>query len=257
MIKQLELTDHDVAFIAEFIDSLITKLLPGWKPSVYLSSEIASTCAEYSVSENSKWSTPCPWDSFLTSDPALGVATGVSALNTSLNECIIQAPDGSNNEHLSFLEDQESQASVISGILVEDTSIKNAKPSEDANSNMNQTCKNLGGYMSEDFEDNYYDEFNNSTRNESSTEECIPVNEIMKASGLTFSNLGRELNFACLPSNCSSQSIADKDLDIGLKLELDAVEAQYQQWFQELSRMRDEELEATKKRWMAKKNLAV
>ncbi|KAK8650597.1 hypothetical protein V6N13_140229 [Hibiscus sabdariffa] len=258
MIEQLELTDHDVAFIAEFIDSLITKLLPGWKPSVYLSSGVASPCAEYSVSGNNKPSTPCPWNSFLTSDPALGVATGgVSALNTNLGECVIQAPNGSDNEYLSFLEDQESQASVISEILVEDTSIKNAKPSEDGNSNMNQTCKDLGGYVSEDLQDTYYDEFNNSTRNESSTEECIPVNEFVKASGFSFSNLGRELNFTCLPNSCSSLSIADKDPDIGLKLELDAVEAQYRHWFEELSRMRDEELEATKKRWMAKKNLAV
>ncbi|KAL4341620.1 hypothetical protein GQ457_08G022410 [Hibiscus cannabinus] len=157
------------------------------------------------------------------------------------------SPNGSDNEYLSFLEDQESQASVVSEILVEDTSIKNAKPSEDGNSNMNQTCKDLGGYVSEDLQDTYYDEFNNSTRNESSTEECIPVNEFVKASGFSFSNLGRELNFTCLPNSCSSLSIADKDPDIGLKLELDAVEAQYRHWFQELSRMRDEELEATKR----------
>ncbi|KAK8611954.1 hypothetical protein V6N13_131988 [Hibiscus sabdariffa] len=259
MIEQLELADHDVAFIAEFIDSLITKLLPSRKSSVYLSSGNASPCAEYSVS-NSKLSSPCLWDSFLTSDPALGegVATGgVSALNTSLNECVIQAPYGSDNECLSFLEDQESQVSAVSEILVEDASIKNAKPSEESDSNINQTCKDFGGYISEDFQDTYYDEFNNSRRNESSTEECIPVNKFMKASRLSFSNLVRELSFTCLPSSCSSQSIADKDLDIGLKLELDAVEAQYQQWFQELSRMRDEKLKATRKRWMAKKNLAV
>ncbi|GMI75941.1 hypothetical protein HRI_001263400 [Hibiscus trionum] len=241
MIEQLELTDHDVAFIAEFIDSLITKLQPGWKPSVYLSSGTASPCAEYSVS-TSKPSSP---------------TGGVSALNTCLNKCVIQAPGGSDNECLSFLEDQESQASAVSEILVEDASIKNAKPSEDTDSNINQTCKDLGGYISEDFQDTCYDEFNNSRRNESNTEECIPVNEFMKASGLSFSNLVRELNFTCLPSSCSSQSKADKDLDIGLKLELDAVEAQYQQWFHKLSRMRDEELEATKKRWMSKKNLAV
>lgn len=60
----------------------------------------------------------------------------------------------------------------------------------------------------------------------------------------------------CLPSSCSSLITGDKDLDVELKLELDAIEAQYQNWFQELSRMRDEALEATKKRWMAKKKLA-
>ncbi|KAE8685144.1 L-fucokinase/GDP-L-fucose pyrophosphorylase [Hibiscus syriacus] len=230
MIEQLELADPDVAFIAEFIDSLIAKLLPGWKPSVYLSSGNASPCTKYSVSGNSKPSPPC---SFLASDPALEVATGgVSSLKTSLNDCVIQAPNGSNNEYLSFLKDQESQASVISEISIEDASIKNAKPSEDTDSNINQIVK-------------------------ISTDECIPVNKFMKDSGLSFSNFNRELNFTYLPSSCSSQSIADKDLDIGLKLELDAVDAQYQQWFQELSRRRDEELEAAKKKWMAKKILAV
>ncbi|KAE8727554.1 putative ribonuclease H protein [Hibiscus syriacus] len=153
--------------------------------------------------------------------------------------------------------DQELQALVVSEILVEDASIKNAKPSADTDSNINQTCKDLCGYISEDVQDTYYDEFNNSRRNESSIDECIPVKKIVKDSGLSFSNFNRELDFTCLPSSCSSQSIADKDLDIGLKLELDAVDAQYQQWFQELSSRRDEELEATKKRWMAKKNLAV
>ncbi|KAG4134256.1 hypothetical protein ERO13_D08G145400v2 [Gossypium hirsutum] len=259
MIEQLELTDHDVDFIAEFIDCLITKLLPGWKPSFYLSSGTASPCAEFSASANCKTLTPCPWDSFLTSDSALGVATeSVSALSTSLRECVIQAPDSSDNEYLSFLEDQESQASVVSEILVEETSTKNAKPSEDADLNINRTCKDLGGYISEDFQfqDTYDDEFN-SSRNERSTEEYIPINEFMKASGLSFSNLSRESTFMGLPSSCSSLSIANKDLDVELKLELDAVEAQYRHWFQELSRMRDEELEATKKRWMAKKKLVV
>ncbi|KAJ6675192.1 KINASE DOMAIN PROTEIN [Salix viminalis] len=35
MVEQLELADHDVAFIAELIDSLqiMRNILPGWKPS--------------------------------------------------------------------------------------------------------------------------------------------------------------------------------------------------------------------------------
>ncbi|CAH1411959.1 unnamed protein product [Lactuca virosa] len=33
MVEQLELADHDVCFIAEFIDYLITKIIPGWKPN--------------------------------------------------------------------------------------------------------------------------------------------------------------------------------------------------------------------------------
>lgn len=33
MVEQLDLADHDVAFIADFIDFLIMKILPDWKPS--------------------------------------------------------------------------------------------------------------------------------------------------------------------------------------------------------------------------------
>lgn len=33
MVEQLDLADHDVAFIAEFIDYLISRILPDWKPS--------------------------------------------------------------------------------------------------------------------------------------------------------------------------------------------------------------------------------
>ena len=32
-VEQLELADHDVACISEFIDYLISRILPGWKPS--------------------------------------------------------------------------------------------------------------------------------------------------------------------------------------------------------------------------------
>ncbi|XP_022769744.1 probable serine/threonine-protein kinase WNK10 [Durio zibethinus] len=254
MVEQLELTDHDVAFIAEFIDYLIMKLLPGWKPSSdYPLSGTAGPCGEFSVFGSCKTSIPCPPDAFPACDPIAVVAKeSVSALNTSLQGGVIQARDGFNNEYLSSLEDQESQASVISDILVEVISTKNAKSSEAADSKIKGICKDLGGYISEqDLQDTCYDECN-SRRNDSSTEECIPVNEFVKTSGFSFTDL-----VMSLPSSCSSQYTVDKDLDVELKLELDAVEAQYQHWFQELSRMREEALEAIKKRWMAKKKLAV
>ena len=42
MVEQLELADHNVAFIAELIDDLILRLLPGWKPSFEHSSTRAT-----------------------------------------------------------------------------------------------------------------------------------------------------------------------------------------------------------------------
>ncbi|KAF3621252.1 putative arginine/serine-rich-splicing factor RSP31-like isoform X1 [Capsicum annuum] len=38
MVEHLELADHDVDFIADFIDYRIVKILPSWKPSDYFSS---------------------------------------------------------------------------------------------------------------------------------------------------------------------------------------------------------------------------
>ncbi|GMP56694.1 hypothetical protein CsSME_00021087 [Camellia sinensis var. sinensis] len=55
----------------------------------------------------------------------------------------------------------------------------------------------------------------------------------------------------------SSLSLSEKDQDLELKLELEAIETQYQQWYRDLSRMREEAIEATRKRWMIKKKLAV
>lgn len=261
MVEQLELTDHDVAFIAKFIDYLIMKLLPGWKPSSgYPSSGTASPCGEFPVSGNCKTSLPFPWGSFLTSDPAVVAAKEcVSDLNTSLRAGIIQAQGNSHYEYPSSFEDQESEASVGSEIiLAEDTSTKNAKTPEVTDSTIKGICKDIVEYISvQGLQDAYYYECN-SRRNDSSTEECIPGNEFVKPSGgFSLSNISRESNFMSLPSSCSSQSTMDKEIDSELKLELDAVEAHYQHWFQELSRMREEELEAIKKRWMTKKKLAV
>ncbi|XVF72990.1 hypothetical protein PTKIN_Ptkin12aG0165400 [Pterospermum kingtungense] len=259
MVEQLELTDHDVAFIAKFIDYLIMKLLPGWKPSsAYPSSGTASPCGEFPVSGNCKTLLPCPWGSFLTSDPAVVVVKEcVSDLNTSLREGTIQAQDGSLNEYPSSFEDQESRASFGSEILAEDTSTKNAKMPEVADSTNKGISKDLLEYISvQGHQDTYYYECN-SRRNDSSTEECIPSNGFVKPSGFSLSNISRESNIMSLPSSCSSQSTVDKEIDIELKLELDAVEAHYQHWFQELSRMREQELEAIRKRWMAKKKLVI
>ncbi|KAL2233768.1 serine/threonine-protein kinase WNK8 [Sesamum indicum] len=58
-------------------------------------------------------------------------------------------------------------------------------------------------------------------------------------------------------SCCSTMTLLDTDSESDLKLELDAIEAQYQQWHQEISRMRQEAMEATTKRWITKKKEVV
>ncbi|KAJ6723125.1 SERINE/THREONINE-PROTEIN KINASE WNK WITH NO LYSINE -RELATED [Salix koriyanagi] len=55
MVEQLELADHDVAFIAELIDSLqiMRNILPGWKPSSCGSSNVAIADMEDQESQSS------------------------------------------------------------------------------------------------------------------------------------------------------------------------------------------------------------
>ncbi|KAJ6320171.1 hypothetical protein OIU78_015541 [Salix suchowensis] len=55
MVEQLELADHDVAFIAELIDSLqiMRNILPGWKPSSCGSSNVAIADMEDQESHSS------------------------------------------------------------------------------------------------------------------------------------------------------------------------------------------------------------
>ncbi|KAJ7961758.1 putative Kinase [Quillaja saponaria] len=72
MVEQLELVDHDVAFISKFIDDLIMKLLPGWKPSSdYSSSGTVSLYGESPKLGDGKTLTGCPWDSLLANLPGL------------------------------------------------------------------------------------------------------------------------------------------------------------------------------------------
>ncbi|GMH22530.1 hypothetical protein Nepgr_024373 [Nepenthes gracilis] len=71
----------------------------------------------------------------------------------------------------------------------------------------------------------------------------------------------RRIGFHCAQGNVGlcdhgkqllSLSLNNKDQGAELKLELAAIEAQYQHWFQELSRLKAATWEATKKRWMTK-----
>ncbi|KAM7260918.1 hypothetical protein ACFE04_026393 [Oxalis oulophora] len=65
-------------------------------------------------------------------------------------------------------------------------------------------------------------------------------------------NSGVVSNVISSASSCSS--LIDKDMDMELQKELEATDAQYQQWFRSLEKMREEALEATKRRWKDKKS---
>ncbi|CBI40585.3 unnamed protein product, partial [Vitis vinifera] len=188
MVEQLELAEHEVAFIADFIDYVIMRLLPGWKP---------------------------PRD-----DP-LGGARSPNAEppvlgNGNNHDCTISHGDGNSSPNLANAEDQDSLASAGLVTLTVDASKKNDKTVGFGDYNIGGNYKGSnGGHASEqESRDPYHEDYKLQRNN---------------------SNI---------------------DQDPGLKQELDAIDLQYQHWFQELSRMRVEALEATKKRWMTKKKLA-
>lgn len=183
MIEHLELAEHEVAFIADFIEYVIMRLLPGWKPSC--------------------------------NDPLGGVRhpeAGPPVLGNGNNlGCAISHDDGNSSPTLADAEDPDSLAYASTMVCGEDSGISGKK---------------------------------------------LPRNDIsnMETNSLSsFDNSNQPSDIGSLTCSCSTLSVADEDQDAQLKQELDAIELKYQLWFEELSRMRVEALEATKRRWMKKK----
>lgn len=271
MVEHLELADHDVAFIAEFIDYLIMKLLPGWKPSYdYSSSRAVSFYSGSPMLGNGKGSMPFPWDAVQTSVPSEFVGEPDVVYGPIRNpsqdftpahgENHCENPDGGgaishwgyySSPSLANLEDQEPPSSVVSDFLV-GASTKNNKPSESADYHIDSNCEVSSGYETDlELRDLLYDECKLQS-NYCNDGEGILFFEYMKNSGLSFPNLRTVLS---LTSSCSSLSFY-KGSD-QLKLEIDAIEAYYQNWFREISTMKEEAMEAARKRWMAKKSVLV
>ena len=203
MVEQLELAEHEVVFIADFIDYAITRLLPCWKRSCDDQFGVSNLDAE---------------------PPVLG--------NSKNHDCAISHGDGNSSPSLADAEDQNSLASAGLETLTEDASQRSDKTM---------------GCEDSDISDGQYD---------SSIMETTPVNKFQMNSVSSFDNLYGLSNVRSLTYSYSSLSLADEDRDPELRQELDAIEWQYHLWFRELSRMKIEALEATKKRWMTKKKLA-
>lgn len=272
MVEQLELADHDVAFIAELIDYLIMRLLPGWKPSSYYSSsETINPCHGSPVLGHDKTSMACPWDSVLSSVPAglvveqevfsglvpqIGCVPPEEGILFDNPDSAIGTVEYNASPSLASFIDEHSQASLASEVMVEDALAKNDTTDEYADCNTNGSCKGLSWNASELEPGDLYFDPGRLQGNASNAGEFTLMNEFSK----NLESLpcdSRMSNSVSLASSCSSLSLADKVLDVELKLELNAIEAQYEHWFQELSRMRDEAFEATRKKFTEKKKLPV
>lgn len=87
--------------------------------------------------------------------------------------------------------------------------------------------------------------------------ESILMNRSMLNSDTSFIDSCSDISKVLSLSSISSLSLSEKDhLCSELKMELDAIAAQYDQSFQELQRLRDEAIEDARKRWKSR-NISV
>ncbi|KAL7158946.1 hypothetical protein ABFS83_02G177500 [Erythranthe nasuta] len=274
MVEQLDLADHDALFIADFIDSLIMRILPDWKPS----------------SGSSFSGERCPSGLTLTSDQGCQTESVIkkhNESNSSMDHQICLSGDGNGNNvcgkpNLVSLPDEKFVASpclettwnklslelTTCGVMGEDSSVKKEKLSKYYSATVSEM----------EFRDLYYDEIR-IHENGGGNIECPPIDQFEESLEMIFSDRNNNNNndsiVGSIASSCSTLNTQERDYEEGesksakkdkgqereyeesdLKLELDAIEKQYQLWVQELSRMKQEAIETTRRRWMTKQKEA-
>lgn len=263
MVEQLELADHDVVFIADFIDYLIMKILPDWKPSSDCHSSGERNSSGLTLMANQ-------WGMFLADSPAnfkldqdyvsefhketqICVQSdgskfyGNPSFASSAHDAFFSIPCSVNAEH------EESLGSVTSEVMLEDISIKNVNTRRWVDSGNNGISKASSDVLEMEYRDLYYFECN-VHGNVSDEIEPLPMNQMTEKSESVFSeDLNAVSKYMSLASSCSSLTLVEKDPENQMRSEIDAIETQYRQWFQEISRMRQEATDATRKKWTDKK----
>ncbi|KAK7275396.1 hypothetical protein RIF29_16512 [Crotalaria pallida] len=259
MVEHLELADHDVAFIAELIDYLIMRLLPWWKPSYNHSTSEGLTLSGPPHNVDGQTLMACPWGPVLTNVPSdLSNQDFSSGSNATPREGFLT--DGLSNffkntgnatcegnykssPSLINMEDGYSQGSGTSEVVAGDASFKSENYLD---SNVHVSFQGFNRSVSElEIGDRFFEDCKLQATN------C--GDEFSKNSGSTCG----VSNTVSLASSCSYMSLTEKDIDVELKLELGAIESHYKRWIDELTRMKMDALEAAKRRWMAKKKVAV
>lgn len=213
MVEQLELADQDVSFIAEFIDFLVMKILPGWKPS--------SSCGGGTLNGilpvlgSDKNSSVFPWESVLSSVMPANIVVE-QEVNSKLNTTVPiqqqqQQPSASNSSGSPMSEIDQAPSPTLANTDTKSLESDHCKP-----------------------------------------EACTVINEFQEIPQLPYPDLTAASDITTIGS-CQSQYLTENNVDMELQMELDAIESQYQQWFNELAKMREDALEATKRRCITKK----
>ncbi|XP_019052902.1 PREDICTED: probable serine/threonine-protein kinase WNK4 [Nelumbo nucifera] len=253
MVEQLDLSDQDVTFIAEFIDYLIIRLVPTWKPSADISS-VGAKCSFIDGPENS--SMTHPWESMPVNFLPKAVVEKNPPLKPNRNS---HADRSSYFDGYSFKR-VHSQESIFSMLSAE----YSARLDLVTNSNKSIDCVGYGIEGSYKSSNGSGPEINfavvdyGGCKTKTVGDDAsvgVEMNEYAKNTEVSFSDLGLNSSVSSLPSIASSLSLVDKDQDSELKFEIEAIESHYQQWFHELTKMRLEALEGARKRWITKKQL--
>ncbi|XVF12901.1 hypothetical protein REPUB_Repub08aG0159700 [Reevesia pubescens] len=226
MVEQLDLSKEDVSVIAELIDSMIIKLVPCWKPSF--------------------GSISCLQDGLCC--PSLATIKTVGEQEVFSELAVVKCQDT-----------QQSVSSDIStesnGMVASDGS--NNKPMGSSDYSFGECHKGSNTY---DFglDIGVYNHLGHKdTSDEENLGESILINDSAKNSDTSLMDSCSLASQDMSLSSICSLSVADKDKFNDLKLELDAIDSQYHQCFQELMRLREEAKENAKKRWITKKKVSV
>ena len=217
MAEQLDLSNADVSVIAELIDSLIMKLVPSWKPT----SE-SSSCGRNSSRGDQHL---CQNDGTFFGCPwGSGLVKAASMISDSSAEYVITTVSDATN--VKVLESDKYSFDEC------------YKGSDGYGSSSDCMVHVLKRIMKLIFGDSVM-------MNDSAMNSAISSPHISK----TFS-----LSSFC---SLSELSLTDKHQYDGLKVELDSIYMQFHLRFLELLRMKDEAIRSAKKKWIAKKKIAV
>lgn len=217
MVEQLDLSNEDVTVIAELIDSMIMKLVPCCKPSFE-----SVSCLQDCLCCPNHATIKTVGEQEVFSELAVVICQDTPepvSSDISAESDGMVASDGSNNKSMGYC----GSSTYDFGL---DTEV----------------CKHLRHKETSDEED---------------LGESLLINDSAMNSGASlidsYSFASQDMSLSSIGSLC----LADKDKFDELKSELDAIDSQYHQCFQELIRMREEAMLNAKKRWITKKKVSV
>ncbi|XP_078167592.1 putative serine/threonine-protein kinase WNK4 isoform X2 [Carex rostrata] len=246
MVEQLDLPDHDVPFISEFIDYLIMCLVPGWRPH----NEEFSSLDYTSTAENSS----CNLETEFAMENELMLENRERMINNlSLENGSDQVPNRlSSNSTLVHVEEAESIFGLALAQLLGIS--EERKPDSDGSS---ASMRLLG--TSKEVKANF-DDLSTSTTPEGimgfATDGDCTVAQCKH--GNSESSTIRNGQYHAVEAigkkvlNGSTLQCLDKDKEDGLQSEIDDIREHYRHLFEELTRMREVAFENVRKRWMRK-----